>query len=79
MARNKGTFKFAATLEVQSANAFDPRGVVNTKAELINKETWPYEGETVYVYNGMQVAVVEEKAIYMLVDSSKILEADYSG
>ena len=39
MARNKGTFKFAATLEVQAANALDPRGVVNTKAELINKET----------------------------------------
>ena len=79
MARNKGTFKFAATLEVQAASALDPRVVVGTKAELVNKETWPYEGETVYVYNGMQVAVVEEKAIYMLVDSSKILEADYSG
>ena len=79
MARNKGTFKFAATLEVQSANALDPRGVVNTKAELINKETWPYEGETIYVYNCMQVAVVEEKAVYMLIDPSKILESDYSG
>lgn len=79
MARNKGTFKFAATLEVQAASALDPRVVVGTKAELVNKETWPYEGETVYVYNGMQVAVVDEKAIYMLVDSSKILEADYSG
>lgn len=79
MARNKGTFKFAATLEVQAASALDPRVVVGTKAELVNKETWPYEGETVYVYNGMQVAVVEEKAIYMLVDSSKVLEADYSG
>ena len=79
MARNKGTFKFAATLEVQVASALDPRVVVGTKAELVNKETWPYEGETVYVYNGMQVAVVEEKAIYMLVDSSKILESDYSG
>ena len=79
MARNKGTFKFAATLEVQAASALDPRVVVGTKAELVNKETWPYEGETVYVYNGMQVAVVEEKAIYMLVDSSKILESDYSG
>ena len=79
MARNKGTFKFAATLEVQAANALDPRGVVNTKAELINKETWPYEDETIYVYNCMQVAVVEEKAVYMLIDPSKILESDYSG
>lgn len=79
MARNKGTFTFAATLEVQAANALDPRGVVNTKAELINKETWPYEGETIYVYNCMQVAVVEEKAVYMLIDPSKILESDYSG
>lgn len=79
MARNKGTFKFAATLEVKAAGALDPRVVVDTKAELVNKETWPYDGDTVYVYNGMQVAVVEEKAVYMLVDASKILEADYSG
>ena len=27
----------------------------------------------------MQVAVVEEKAVYMLIDPSKILESDYSG
>lgn len=39
MARNKGTFKFAATLEVQAASALDPRVVVGTKAELVNKET----------------------------------------
>lgn len=79
MARNKGTFTFAANLEVKSAAALDPRCVVDTKAELISKETWPYDGDTLYVYNGMQVGVVGEKSIYMLTDATKILESDYSG
>lgn len=39
MARNKGMFKFAANFEVKAAEALDPRVVVSTKAELINKET----------------------------------------
>lgn len=79
MARNKGTFKFAANLEVQSAAALDPRVVVDTKAELINKETWPYDGDTLYLYEGLVVAVRADKSIFMLIDKSKVLSADYSG
>ncbi len=79
MARNKGTFKFAANFEVKLQGALDPRILVDNKAELINKETWPYDGDTIYVYNGLLVAVAADKAIYMLVDKDKILEADYSG
>lgn len=79
MARNKGTFQFAANFEVKLQGALDPRILVDNKSELINKETWPYDGDTIYVYDGLLVAVAADKAIYMLVDKDKILEADYSG
>ena len=79
MARNKGTFQFAANFEVKLQGALDPRILVDNKSELINKETWPYDGDTIYVYNGLLVAAAADKAIYMLVDKDKILEADYSG
>lgn len=79
MARNKGQFKFAANFEVQAQEALDPRVVVDTKADLINKETWPYDGDTIYLYNGLIVAVVADKSMYMLVDKTKITQSDYSG
>ena len=79
MARNKGTFGFAANFEVKAQEALDPRVVVDSKADLINKETWPYDGETIYLYNGLIVAVVADKSMYMLIDKTKVLEADYSG
>lgn len=79
MARNKGQFQFAANFEVKAAAALDPRIVVEKKSELINKETWPYDGDTIYLYKGILVSVQEEKAVYMLVDTSKILNSDYSG
>ena len=79
MARNKGKFTFAANFQVKAAEALDPRVVVENKAELINKETWPYDGETLYLYNGLIVAVSADKALYMLVDKTKALEGNYSG
>lgn len=79
MARNKGMFTFAANFQVKAAEALDPRSIVTTKAELINKETWPYDGDTLYLYKGLQVVVAEELAIYVLADVSKALDADYSG
>lgn len=79
MARNKGTFQFAANFEVKAAAALDPRVAVATKAELIVKDTWPYDGDTIYLYKGILVSVQEENAVYMLVDTNKILDADYSG
>lgn len=39
MARNKGTFSYAANYEVKVQAALDPRISVETKAELIKKET----------------------------------------
>lgn len=79
MARNKGTFNFAANFQVKMQEALDPRVVVGAKADLINKETWPYDGDTIYLYNGLIVGVAEERAAYMLVDITKVTEADYSG
>lgn len=79
MARNKGQFQFAANFEVKAAAALDPRVAVATKAELIAKETWPYDGDTIYLYKGILVSVQEENAIYMLIDTAKILSTDYSG
>lgn len=79
MARNKGTFNFAANFQVKMQEALDPRLVVSAKADLITKETWPYDGDTLYLYEGMIVGVVEESAAYMLVDIDKALSSDYSG
>lgn len=79
MARNKGTFPFAANFEVKAASPLDPRVLVEKKSELISKDTWPLDGDTLYIYEGLLVSVQEERAIYMLVDPDKILETDYSG
>lgn len=75
----RGTFNFAANFQVKLQDALDPRLVIQSKSDLINKETWPYDGDTIYAYNGMIVAVAADKAMYMLVDVDKILEPDYSG
>lgn len=79
MARNKGIFPFAANFEVKAASPLDPRVLVENKSELISKDTWPLDGDTLYIYKGLLVSVQEERAIYMLVDPDKILETDYSG
>lgn len=79
MARFKGTFVAPSNYEVQMQAAFDPRVLVEKKSDLINKETWPYSGDTIYIYKGILVSVQEENAIYMLTDLSKALSSDYSG
>ena len=79
MARNKGTFNASFNFQVKMQEAFDPRTAVSTKADLINKETWPYDGDTIYLYNGIVVSVADEKSLYMLTDITKVLSSDYSG
>ena len=56
MARNKGTFSYSANYEVKMQAALDPRVMVETKAELISKDTWPYDGNTIYLYKGILVS-----------------------
>lgn len=79
MARNLGTFAAPFNFKVTMQEAFDPRVVVGTKAELITKATWPADGDTLYLYNGLLVGVVDERAVYMLIDIDKALAEDYSG
>ena len=78
MARNKGGFVFASNFEVKLKEALDPRVAVSAKADLINKETWPYDGDTIYLYNGLIVSAGND-GVYRLIDVTQITEADYSG
>ena len=75
MARNKGGFVFASNFEVKLKEALDPRVAVSAKADLINKETWPYDGDTIYLYNGLIVSAGND-GVYRLIDVTKITEAD---
>lgn len=79
MAKNLGVASISTNFQVKYAGAIDPRVLVDTKTDLINPDSWPHEGETYYVYNGLIVAVVDTHSIYMLVDSTKITQSDYSG
>lgn len=79
MARNKGTFNFAANFQVKMQELLDPRGSVNSKADLIKLETWPHDGDTVYMKEGMLVSIRETEEVYILVSLADILAADYSG
>lgn len=77
--RNKGTFAFSANFEVKMQALLDPRGGVTNKSELILKETFPYDGDTIYMAEGMMVTVSSEQSVYMLVSLENILASDYSG
>lgn len=77
MARNKGTFKLPANFEIKMQEAIDPRVVVEKKSDLIRKDTWPYDGDTIYVYKNMLVSTNE--GVFRLIEPSKVLDKDYSG
>lgn len=79
MARNKGTFGFASNFEVKIQEMLDPRGGVEFKSDLINKDTWPHDGDTIYMKEGMLVTVRSTREVFMLVSLDKILDPDYSG
>ena len=79
MDRKKGTFGFTANYEVKLQELLDPRGGVTNKEDLINKETFPYDENTIYMKEGMLVSVSSTREVYMLVSLANILAADYSG
>lgn len=79
MAVNKGDIRTSANYDVQIQAPLDARAVRPTKADLINKESWSYDGSTIYAYEGMQVFVEDEKKTYFLKDISRLTAADYSG
>ena len=73
MARNKGGIVLVNNYQVKLEGALDPRVAVATKAELIVRDTWPNDGGDPYLYDGLLVSVLGEKAVYMLVDKKKAL------
>lgn len=78
MSKNLGTFTFAANFQMKVAEAIDPRVVANSKEDLINKDNWPSDGDTLYVYRGLIVDCGAD-GVYRLIDPSKILNQDFSG
>lgn len=78
MARDKGQKTFASNYEVKIAEMLDPRLLVDSKEELIKKETWPSDGDTLYMKEGMFV-YVKGDGFYELVSLANILATDYSG
>lgn len=78
MARDKGQSKFSSNFEVKISEMLDPRLLVDTKEELIKKETWPSDGNTIYMKEGMFV-YVKGDGFYELVSLANILAEDYSG
>ena len=69
--KDKGMFKFAGSYEVNSATPLDPRVQWDSFEDLIKKDFWPTNGDTVYVYNGIIAAVGEE--VWMLIDKAKFV------
>lgn len=78
MARDKGQKTFASNYEVKIAEMLDPRLLVDSKEELIKKDTWPSDGNTIYMKEGMFV-YVKGDGFYELVSLANILATDYSG
>lgn len=79
MAIDKGNIKTSANYDVKAQKPLDGRAVRPAKADLIKKESWSSDGNTVYVYEGMQVYVQGEKKTYYLKDLSKMFATDFSG
>ena len=69
--KDKGMFKFAGTYEVNAATALDPRVQWDSFEDLIKKDFWPTNGDTVYVYNGLIASVGEE--VWLLIDKAKFI------
>lgn len=71
-------------IEVRAQQTLDTRTIVTYKTDLIKKSTWPHDGDTIYMKEGMRVTVTGTKEdpvfdLYILTDLNKILEKDYSG
>ena len=70
--KDKGMFKFAGTYEVNASTPLDPRVQWDSFEDLIKKDFWPTNGDTVYVYNGLIAAVGDE--VWLLIDKTKFVQ-----
>lgn len=71
-------------IEVRAQQALDTRTIVTYKTDLIKKSSFPHDGDTIYMKEGMTVTVTGTKEdpvfdLYILTDLDKILATDYSG
>lgn len=75
----RGTYNFPANFEVTIQELLDPRGGVEMLSDLINPDSFPRDGDTVYMKEGMVVTVRETMQLFMLKDLANIFAEDYSG
>ena len=61
-------------IEVRAQQNIDKRTIKDTLDDLTNIDTYPHDGSTVYMKNGMVVSVVETGDLYMLIDVNKITD-----
>ena len=71
MAIDKGSIKASYNYEVTMDKPLDARELKPTKASLFDKESWPYDGDEVYIQAGLKVFVQDERKLYLLVDATK--------
>lgn len=81
MARNKGTFNFAANFEVLTKAPLDARLVVDTKSNLTDPTIWQDVDTNVWLYKGITVSVVsdpstENNGLYFLTDELNYTNID---
>lgn len=72
MGRHIGDITFPSTLQVKKQEMLDPRMGVDKIEDLTAKDTFPSDGDTIYMKEGMCVSVKENKGIYMLKDIKNI-------
>lgn len=71
MAIEKGDIRTSVNYEVMAKKPLDARELKPTKASLFDKGSWSYDGDNVYIQEGLKVFVQDEKKLYLLVDETK--------
>ena len=59
-------------IEVRAQQNLDKRTIKDTLKDLTDINTYPHDGNTIYMKNGMVVSVVETGDLYMLMDVNNI-------
>jgi len=82
MARNKGTFNFAANFEILTKAPLDARLVVSNKADLIDPSIWVDTNNNVWLYKGLVASVTSDPStinngLYFLLDEANYTSYQY--
>lgn len=85
MSRSQGSLTYSGNYEVLKTGPLDAKQCVDTFQDLINPETWEYEG-TPYAYKGMFVSVASDcqidgttytSGLYLLKDLDYTLSSNW--